>query len=66
MDTKDRLIDVQELALYLKIPVKTLYAWRYRRIGPPAIRIGRHLRYRWQDVASWLKDQADGARGHRG
>jgi len=65
MDTKDRLVDIQELALYLQIPVKTLYAWRYRRIGPPAIRVGRHLRYRWQDVAGWLKDQADGSRNRR-
>lgn len=65
MDTNDRLVDVQELALYLQIPVKTLYAWRYRRIGPPAIRVGRRLRYRWEDIAAWLADLADGPRERR-
>jgi predicted DNA-binding transcriptional regulator AlpA len=65
MDTKDRLVDIQELAFYLQIPVKTLYAWRYRRVGPPAIRVGRHLRYRWQDIAAWLADQADVSQDRR-
>ena len=62
MDTEDRLLDVQQLASYLRIPVKTQYAWRYRQVGPPAIRVGRHLRYRWEDIAGWLADLADGSR----
>ncbi len=43
MDYEKRLIGVHELATYLEVPVKTLYAWRYRREGPPAFRDGRHL-----------------------
>jgi predicted DNA-binding transcriptional regulator AlpA len=65
MDTEDRLLDIQQLAFYLQIPVKTLYAWRYRQVGPPAIRVGRHLRYRWEDIAGWLADLADGPRERR-
>jgi len=30
--------------------VKTLYTWRYKRVGPRGHRVGRHLRYRWEDV----------------
>lgn len=55
MEHYDRLIDVHELAAYLEVPVKTLYAWRYRREGPPALRVGRHLRYRWSDVHRWIE-----------
>ena len=63
MDRDDRLIDVDELAEYLAIPVKTLYAWRYRREGPPGFRVGRHLRYRWRDVQHWIEQQIDATAG---
>lgn len=54
----DRLASAQELAAYLGVPVATVYSWRYRQQGPLAIRIGRHLRYRWPDVEAWLDEQA--------
>jgi excisionase family DNA binding protein len=50
MTNERRLADVVELATYLGVPVTTLYAWRYKRKGPPALRVGRHLRYRWTDI----------------
>ena len=59
MEQQDRLVNVQELADYLDVPVKTLYAWRYRREGPPAFRVGRHLRYRWSDVERWIEGRVD-------
>ena len=59
MEHDDRLINVHELAAYLEVPVKTLYAWRYRREGPPGFRVGRHLRYRWSDVQSWIQLRID-------
>ena len=57
MEIDDRLVNVDELAAYLDVPVKTLYAWRHRRDGPPAFRVGRHLRYRWSDVLQWIDRQ---------
>ncbi len=59
MEHEDRLITVQELADYLEVPVKTLYAWRYRREGPPGFRVGRHLRYRWADIERWIQRQLE-------
>lgn len=53
----DRLLSAQELADYLRVPVATLYAWRYRGEGPPGFRIGKHLRYRWRDVKGWIERQ---------
>jgi excisionase family DNA binding protein len=43
-----------EAAAYLQVPMKTLYTWRYKRVDPRAHRVGRHLRYRWEDVEAWL------------
>ncbi len=48
----------QELALLLHIPVGTLYAWRHKGLGPPAVRVGRHLRYRTGDVEAWLDERS--------
>lgn len=46
---------VEELSEYLKVPVQTLYQWRTRRYGPPGVKMGKHLRYRPEDVERWLK-----------
>lgn len=56
-EATDRLLSPQELAVYLGVPLATVYGWRYRGNGPPGIRIGRHLRYRWSDLQSWLTAQ---------
>ena len=58
-----RLLSVQELAELLQIPTKTIYTWRYKRIGPPAVPMGKYLRFRVEDVAAWLDARADVRRG---
>lgn len=50
----ERLLSAQELAIYLEVPVKTIYTWRHRNTGPRGFRVGKHLRFRWCDVESWL------------
>ena len=59
MQHLEPLIDVHELADYLDVPVKTLYAWRYRRECPLAFRVGRHLRYRRSDIQRWIQQRVD-------
>jgi excisionase family DNA binding protein len=54
MQRIEPLISAQELAEYLDVPVATIYAWRYRRQGPPGLRVGKHLRYRRADVDEWI------------
>jgi excisionase family DNA binding protein len=49
----DRLWSVDEVATYLRVPVKTLYQWKWRGEGPPVRKIGRHLRYDPAAVKSW-------------
>jgi excisionase family DNA binding protein len=53
----DRLWTVQDVSAFLGVPVGTLYQWRYMRVGPPAYRVGRHIRYDPSAVRTWLKTQ---------
>jgi predicted DNA-binding transcriptional regulator AlpA len=53
----DRLWTVHDVSAFLGVPVGTLYQWRYMRIGPPAYRVGRHIRYDPAAVRTWLDTQ---------
>jgi excisionase family DNA binding protein len=61
----EALATVGEVAAYLRVPPKTVYQWRYSGLGPPAYRVGRHLRFRWEDVEVWLSKRGDPAIAHR-
>lgn len=56
----EHLLSTKELAEYLAVPVQTIYAWRARGDGPRGFRVGRHVRFRAEDVEAWLDRQADG------
>jgi hypothetical protein len=48
---------------FIRVSIKSIYQWRYQRVGPRAHRVGRHgrhLRYRWEDVEAWLVIDAGG------
>ena len=55
----DRLLSGQEVADYLGVPLKTLYQWRTKGTAPRAVKVGRHLRFRSEDVAAWCDRNAD-------
>ena len=48
------LLTVKQVAALLQVPPATLHTWRYRGIGPKAMKVGRYLRYRRGDVEEWL------------
>ena len=54
----DRLWTVDDASAFLGVPVSTLYQWRHHRTGPPAYKVGRHLRYDPAAVRAWLSEQA--------
>ena len=56
------LVDIDAVAAHLGVSVKSIYAWRLRGEGPPAYRVGKHLRYKLSEVDQWLSEQRDGAR----
>lgn len=57
-----RLLSIDDLAEMLQISPQTIYRWRYLGTGPVGVRIGKHVRYRVQDVEAWLDERADAAR----
>jgi predicted DNA-binding transcriptional regulator AlpA len=44
----------EDVAEYLRVPIKTLYKWRLEKHGPPCARIGKHLRYVPEEVVAWV------------
>jgi excisionase family DNA binding protein len=53
----DKLLSPADLAQLLEVPRSRIYEWNYRRSGPPAIRVGKHVRYREADVERWLRER---------
>lgn len=49
---------IQDVSAFLAVPVGTLYQWRHRGDGPPAIRLGKHLRFDPESVRRWVSEQA--------
>jgi predicted DNA-binding transcriptional regulator AlpA len=48
---------IDDVSKCLRVPVATLYQWRVRGEGPPALRLGRHLRYVPASVRAWALAQ---------
>lgn len=51
------LLTIDEVSAYLKVPVETLRKWRTQGHGPPAAKLGRHLRYDKDEVDRWVTEQ---------
>jgi len=50
-----KLWGIEELSEYLGVPVQTIYQWRTKKYGPPGRRIGKHVRFRPEDVEAWVE-----------
>jgi excisionase family DNA binding protein len=55
--TDEPLRDLDWLAAYIGVPKKSIYGWRLRGEGPPAYKVGQHLRYRKSEVDAWLAER---------
>lgn len=54
------LLTSQQAADYLNVPLSTWYYLRSQGDShPPAIRVGKHLRYRKSDLDVWLDSQTE-------
>ena len=50
-----KLLTITDLSEHLGVPVNTLYQWRTKGYGPIGRRIGKHVRYRPEDVDTWVE-----------
>lgn len=51
----NKLLDQNEVAEYLRISVKTLEYYRWKKVGPKYLKIGKLARYRKCDVIAYIK-----------
>jgi excisionase family DNA binding protein len=54
-----RYLTPEEIAALFGVPLETVYQWRRKHTGPPAFRVGRHLRYDPAVVAEWVAQQTE-------
>ncbi|NMO93117.1 AlpA family transcriptional regulator [Actinomycetospora sp. TBRC 11914] len=54
-----KLWTVQELADFLDVPARTIYAWRSQGYGPKGKKVGRHVRFDPAEVESWFDGLTD-------
>jgi excisionase family DNA binding protein len=52
-----KLLTIDDLSDHLGVPKNTLYQWRTKGYGPTGRRIGKHVRYRPEDVDAWVEQQ---------
>lgn len=57
----DAYLTPHELEALLKVPRKTLAAWRTQRKGPLFHRFGVHVRYPLPELEKWLSERHDEA-----
>lgn len=52
-----KLMTIADVAEHLGVPVNTLYQWRSKGYGPAGRRVGKYVRYRPEDVDTWIAEQ---------
>lgn len=60
MSNVEPLWTVEDLSAFLGVPVHTIRGWRTKKYGPPARRVGKHLRWDPAKVRDWF-NSADAA-----
>lgn len=53
----DELIPTSGAARIIGVSEGTLRYWRYMDQGPQSFRVGRHVKYRREDIEAWLQSQ---------
>ena len=58
-DPLEEMLTLDELCAWLKIPKTTIYKQRWEGTGPPAYRLGKHLRFDRAEILEWLQTKRD-------
>jgi len=58
----EKLLSTKEVADAIGIAPETVRFWRHAGRGPTVVRVGRYVRYRPEDVESWLDSQSTAPR----
>jgi len=53
------LLTADEISNVLQVSTKTLTTWRWKRRGPPSIKLGKKVFYLMADFAKWMQDESN-------
>jgi PTS system nitrogen regulatory IIA component len=62
---QEQLMDIKEVANYLRVKESTVYTWAQEGILP-AFRLGRLWRFRRAEIDAWLESHRRGPAGEKG
>lgn len=54
-----QLLDIRQVADRCGVHPQTIHQMRYRGDGPPAVRIGRKLKFRPEDIEAWIESRRE-------
>lgn len=52
------LLTTEEVAEIFGVKRTTVESWRYKETGPPAVKMGRTIRYRGEVIREWINNLA--------
>ncbi|HDZ76905.1 MAG TPA: DNA-binding protein [Candidatus Omnitrophica bacterium] len=59
--SEDKILTIEEVSSYLKIPKQTLYFWS--RAGQiPAMKVGKHWRFKKSSIDAWIEEKENYSR----
>lgn len=62
-DRHSGLAKASEVAVYLSTSTNQLARLRFEGRGPAYVKLGRSVRYRWDDVHKWVDDNVQCVKG---
>jgi predicted DNA-binding transcriptional regulator AlpA len=62
MQTMDRLIDQKAVSEIMGVSTKTLEYWRWKKIGPKFLKVGKLARYLESDIQEFISQLAKGGK----
>jgi excisionase family DNA binding protein len=54
--SEDKILTIEEVSSYLKIPKQTLYFWA-RQGQIPAMKVGKHWRFKKSSIDAWIEEK---------
>ncbi len=59
-EMSEPLWSIGQVSEFLGVPPATLHRWIGVGYGPRSFRIGRHRKWKAEEVRAWVEEQADG------
>jgi predicted DNA-binding transcriptional regulator AlpA len=59
-ESRQVFFSLNDLSAHFGIPLETMRGWRKRGLLPPALKVGKHVRWRRESIEAWIKLNTEG------